>query len=277
MITACHQDRRQRAIATGKRIIADVARKEIFDFLSKGRWGAIFDRMRGLSGFVPRFARQYQIFGANGACRILAPDVKRFAQMGREPSSDIAFNDELSWGSPIERVSALCLRGYTQNQLLRDIDAVSMAHSLEVRVPYLDPLIVDVALSLPDSVKVGDMARVLSYAKATYRETGTKRILIDSGRDLLPEGMDLQQKRGFGMPFDSWLRGPIREVMDDTLSPVSVSRRGYFNAAEVESVRDDFLSGKRSWVYPWLLITTELWCREVLDTGPPRQINRNAD
>lgn len=49
----------------------------------------------------------------------------------------------------MERVSALCLRGYSNNQLLRDIDAVSMAHSLEVRVPYLDVPLIDLALSLP--------------------------------------------------------------------------------------------------------------------------------
>ena len=65
--------------------------------------------------------------------------------------------DELRSASALERVTALATRGYLTNQLLRDIDAVSMAHSLEVRVPYLDTVVVDTALSLPDAAKLGDV------------------------------------------------------------------------------------------------------------------------
>ena len=267
MVASVCQDGKNRWISTGKQILSDIARTEIFDSLSTGRWGRLIERARVASGFLSRYAREHQIFGANGTSRILSTAVKRLSRIGREPSHDIALADELPLGSPLRRVSALCLRGYTLNQLLRDIDAVSMSHSLEVRVPFLDHVIVDAALSLPDRAKLGNISGISNFAKATYRETGAKRILIDVGCDLLPEGIDLQEKRGFGMPFDAWLKGSLRDVLDDTLSLASVNNRQYFDAKEVQFTKDAFLSGKIGWVFPWLLMITELWCREVLDSS----------
>jgi asparagine synthase (glutamine-hydrolysing) len=257
--------RQSRWISGARMLISKTSRNDIFNPLLQSRFGDLLERSRTMSGFVARFARQYQIFGSKGACKVLAPEIKQFATMGRDPSHDMLSADELPWASPVERVSALCLRGYTQNQLLRDIDAVSMAHSLEVRVPYLDPLVIDVALSLPDSAKLGDIFRLPDLEGATYRETGAKKILIDVGRELLPNGIDLQSKRGFGMPFDSWLKNCLADVLDDTLSPESVKSRGYFDLDEVQRIRRRFLKGELSWVFPWLLIITELWCREILD------------
>ncbi len=140
-----------------------------------------------------------------------------------------------------------------------------MAHSLEVRVPYLDHILVDHAFSLPDETKIGIIDKKAKLQGATYRETGQKRILVDIGKELLPDNMDRQSKKGFGMPFDYWLRGPLYEVMEETLSNKSTIERGFFNPNEVNLVKREFVKGKRSWVFPWLLMITELWCREVLD------------
>jgi len=247
------------------KVFSHLARQGLFDPAMGSRFGPFVERMRRLSSFVAQYSRQYQIFGPLGAGRILAPEVRESVSVGREPSRDMASADELSYGSTIERVSGLCLRTYTQNQLLRDIDAVSMAHSLEVRVPYLDTLVADTALSLPDNAKVGDMRGILDSSEATYQETGVKRILIDAGRNLLPDGMDLQKKRGFGMPFDSWLKNSLRDVLEDTLSPEVVKKRGYFCVNEVETIGKRFIAGEISWVFPWLITITELWCRVVLD------------
>jgi asparagine synthase (glutamine-hydrolysing) len=265
MVAACYHDNKNRWISVGKKIVSDIAQREIFNSLSPGRFGNILERVRTSSGFVSRYARQHIIFGVTGTSRILSQEIKALSNIGREPAHDMMFADELPFGSPIERGLALCLRGYTQNQLLRDIDAVSLANSLEVRVPILDHMIADVAFSLPDSAKLGDITSVSNFADAGYRETGAKKILVDAGRDLLPEGMDLQQKRGFEMPFDSWLKGSLRDVLDDTLSTESIRKRGFFNLKEMEALRGHFLAGKKSWVFPWLLMITELWCREVLD------------
>jgi len=140
-----------------------------------------------------------------------------------------------------------------------------MAHSLEVRVPLLDPLLADLTLSLPRTAKLGKLKGVKNPETASYHDTGTKRVLVDAGEGLLPPGMDRQSKRGFGMPFDIWLKGPLIEVFNDALSSEAVKRRGFFDEAVVSQLKKNFLADKSSWQQPWLLMMTELWCREVLD------------
>lgn len=271
MVKACNRDNQYPLLATAKRLLASLVRQSFFDPLAAGRFGGVIDGVQTWSGFVSRYARVYQIFGAHGTSKILSSEFRSLSRVRREADYDITLADELPSAQPIERVSALCLRGYTQNQLLRDIDAVSMSHSLEVRVPFLDAVVVDLALSLPVNAKLGDISRLSNPEAATYRETGAKKILIDIGRGLLPEGMDLQQKRGFGMPFDSWLKGHLRDVLEDTLSETTTRNRGFFNEQEVQLLKKDFLAGQTNWPRPWLLMMTELWCREVLDKKPQGQ------
>jgi asparagine synthase (glutamine-hydrolysing) len=143
-------------------IVSSFARAPVLDPLAArpGRSGSILDRFRKSYGFVPRYSRIYNIFGSQGASVVLSSAMQRLVSLGQDMSRDIDAADELLFASPVERVSALCLRGYTQNQLLRDIDAVSMAHSLEVRVPLLDPLLADLALSLPRTAKLGKLKGV---------------------------------------------------------------------------------------------------------------------
>ena len=247
------------------RISAQLARQHIFDPLLAGSSGAELYRTRTQAGFLSRYSMQYQIFGSLGAARLLGSALRASAQAGRAEHFDLQPIDELSSSDVIERVSALCLRGYTSNQLLRDIDAASMAHSLEVRVPYLDPVIADITLSLPFKSKSGDGDTSNSMWINTYRYTGAKKILIDAGRSLLPPDFDIQPKRGFAMPFEAWLKGPLDDVMSDTLSETTICKRGWFNPMEVRKVQENFKSGIVGWAHPWLLMMTELWAREVLD------------
>ncbi len=240
----------------------------LFDPLLSTLVGAHIDACRAQGGFLARYARQHQAFGAPLAARLVAPGLREDADCGLETSRDLILADELGDESTVARVTALCLRGYTQNQLLRDIDAVSMAHSLEVRVPLLDPVLADLALSLPDDAKLGLVSGNASTEHPSYLSTGAKRIFIDAFRDMLPPDLDQQPKRGFGMPFTAWLEGPLQEVLQDTLSPATIKARGLFDVQEVAAVRERFGRGAAPWTHPWLLMITELWCREVLDAAP---------
>lgn len=251
--------------AAAKTVLASLARRPVFDQLLETRGGARLERVRRSAGFVTRYASTYEIFGTDGATRLLSPSLRRAAQAGRSPHYDLGAEDELPDGSVLERVSAMCLRGYTANQLLRDIDAASMSHSLEVRVPFLDPVVADAALSLPDQAKMGVAPDPAAREPRGYRESGTKLILLDVAERLLPEGFDLPPKRGFGMPFGAWMRGPLRDVLTDALSERSARARGLLDAREVVAVRDQFLSGALPWYQPWLLMMLELWSREILD------------
>jgi asparagine synthase (glutamine-hydrolysing) len=261
-----------------KSMLASVARQRVLDSLVPMRGGYRFSSLRDNAGFLSRYYSTNPTFEAAWTARLLAPGLRSTAQAGRSPHYDFCPIDELPHGSVLERVTGVCLRGYTTNQLLRDIDAASMSHSLEVRVPYLDPVVADAALSLPDSAKMTAPPESWSASAKSYRDSGTKRILLDVGKNLLPAGFDTKVKRGFGMPFDYWLRGPLREVLHDTLSEEHVKARGLLDQHAVAGVRDRFLTGSVEWPQPWLLMMIELWAREVLDSSPARlaQVNESA-
>jgi asparagine synthase (glutamine-hydrolysing) len=251
--------------SAARSMLTSVARQPVLDSLVPMRGGYRFGHWRDDAGFLARYYAANPMFEAPWTARLLARDLRTAAQAGRSPHYDLSAIDELPEGTVIERVTGLCVRGYTANQLLRDIDAVSMAHSLEVRVPFLDPVIADLALSLPDGAKLGEHPRSSANGPRSYREAGTKRILLDVAKDFLPPGFDTRPKTGFSMPFNSWLNGPLREVLLDTLSEQTVRQRGLLDAEAVAGVRDQFLSGVCQWPQPWLLMMVELWAREVLD------------
>ena len=245
--------------------VSALARHSLLDPLMSSQWASRLDDVRTRVGFLSKYSTNYRIFDAVSAAKLLSLEIRKAAQAGRAAHHDLRTIDELSGSSTIDRVSGLCLRGYTSNQLLRDIDAVSMAHSLEVRVPYLDRVVVDAALSLPAESKLGNPRGFAMAITGTYRETGAKRILIDVGRSFLPKDFDLQPKRGFHMPFEAWLRGPLKEVFCDTVCESNIRKRGLLEWQEAKEVRRGFLEGHLAWARPWLLMILELWCQEVLD------------
>ena len=74
------------------------------------------------------------------------------------------------------------------------------------------------------------------------------------------------------MPFGDWLRGPLRDVLEDTLSVDSTRQRGLLDPAAVTAVRNEFLNDSGPWYKPWLLMMVELWSREVLDKSAEMKI-----
>lgn len=209
------------------------------------------------------FGRQYHCFGPAAANELLSSQRRQLARP-RAFSEDMASCDELIGANWLDRSSVLCLNGYTRNQLLRDIDTCSMAHSLEVRVPFMDVEIADFAFSLPVESKITINDRTLDPT-ASYSESGVKRIVVDVARRYLPpDFFDARAKRGFALPYADWLKGPLAEVLNDTLSRQSVVAAGLFDPVAVERIREDFNQGRRPWSHPWLLMVIELWRRQVL-------------
>ena len=209
---------------------------------------------RGLGGenFLSAFDEQYRIFSHTEASRICQGTLPPAGRPDPLPQADV-FN----------RVSGLVLQGYTRDQLLADIDTAAMWHGLEVRVPLLDEDLLDFALSLPPEAKVGGSIAVAP--EGSYADTGVKRLLLALGEPLLPPGFSQRAKRGFGLPFDAWLRTVLAPQMDELLSESVVRKRGFFEPHAVAAVQHAFLHKRSPWIYPWLLMVTELWAQEVLD------------
>jgi asparagine synthase (glutamine-hydrolysing) len=137
-------------------------------------------------------------------------------------------------------------------------DKMSMASSVEVRVPFLDRELAEfVAWNIPPNMKL----------KGFLRPT-TKYIFRQAMRDILPREVLQQPKAGFAAPVDYWLAHDLKEMVDDLLSPAQVSKRGLFRPAAVQRYIDEHRSGRQDWsMQLWQFLTLELWMQTFLDGG----------
>jgi asparagine synthase (glutamine-hydrolysing) len=154
----------------------------------------------------------------------------------------------LDWFSAI---SCLEARTYMVQTLLRDTDSVSMAHSLEVRVPLLDHLIVNFVTKLPPEAK--------------HRAGHSKALLVESLRDLLPEKVIRQKKRTFTFPWELWLRGPLKSRVSASLRRLSPSLAPHLDQKSVDMIWTSFQSEQTNWSRPWSLYVLNEWCRRHLE------------
>lgn len=155
---------------------------------------------------------------------------------------------------PFTSVSWLETRSYLVNMLLRDTDTMSMCHSLEVRVPFLDDVVVRTALGSPASAKDKKPVR--------------KALLIEAVGDLLPKSVMRRPKRTFTLPWAIWLRGPLRAQVERGLSNCDPALAPIIDIKEVNRVWQDFLTGRTSWSRPWSLFVLNEWVRRNLSITP---------
>jgi asparagine synthase (glutamine-hydrolysing) len=147
-------------------------------------------------------------------------------------------------------VSWLEMRCYTAGTLLRDTDSVSMARSLEVRVPLLDTPLVEFLGALPDA--------------ARRRNGIAKALLIEAVADSLPREILTQKKRTFTLPWEEWLRGPLRKKLESSFAEPAPGLRPFLHTAGVRQVWSAFLAGNTSWSRPWSIYVLNEWCRRHL-------------
>ncbi len=147
-------------------------------------------------------------------------------------------------------ISWLELRSYLANTLLRDTDQMSMRHSLEVRVPFLDSPLVEYVLSLPESDKRG--------------RARPKELLIEALGDLLPQELVSQPKRTFTFPWETWLRGRLGERVAVGLSDWSPALEPRMHGKLARNVWNDFLEARTTWSRPWSLYVLNEWVKRNL-------------
>lgn len=136
---------------------------------------------------------------------------------------------------------------YMQNVLLRDTDQMSMAHALEVRVPFLDHALVEYVLGIPDSYK---------------STTSPKKLLVDALGDLLPSEIVNRPKMGFTFPWKSWMKNELKIVCEQKM--LSLSKRKLFNEQGVTNLWNSFLKDdpRIIWSRIWYLVVLENWLQE---------------
>ena len=133
------------------------------------------------------------------------------------------------------------------NDILTKVDRMSMAHGLEVRVPYLDPEVVQFAAQVPPRLKL--------------RRFQTKKYLLKAAmKNYLPKEVLARPKAGFNVPVGSWLRHDLREMMCDMLSKDSLDRQGLFDTQVVRSLVSDHLKGAKDYGFElWGLLVLMVW------------------
>jgi asparagine synthase (glutamine-hydrolysing) len=142
---------------------------------------------------------------------------------------------------------------YLPEDVLTKVDRMSMAHSIESRVPLLDNRVIDFAASLPARFKIKDGRR--------------KHVLKETLRTLLPEAILARPKQGFGIPLGTWFRGGLTGLFTDVLDAPRTRQRGYFDNGFVGRLLKEHLSGERDHTLRlWQLLVFELWHRQYLDT-----------
>jgi asparagine synthase (glutamine-hydrolysing) len=186
----------------------------------------------GLPEDVYRISRQ--LFSTDVVTGLTGREVSNHSSNGHRQDGDI-----------VNAISRLELGGYMMNTLLRDTDAMSMAHSLEVRVPFVDVKLVDFVLSLPGEWKLGN---------------GPKPLLADAMNDLLPREFMGRPKMGFTLPFEKWMQGKMRAEMAAVLE--DEKRLNGLNAEMIGKIWRRFLEKPKAigWSRPWAIYVLVKWC-----------------
>ncbi len=207
-------------------------------FLRTGN-GSVPDRFLGMISRIPNDQRP--------ALYAPALSAKITGQAARARFDDV-FRAQ---GSPAGLAAGLSLDYMTflPDDILALSDRLSMAHSLEVRVPFVDHVLVESVFPLPDRVKIGRWWR-------------TKRLLRRALRPRLPPAHLRAPKRGFVGPTSAWLRGELRGMLQDELSAERQRRLGYFQPAAVESLLHEHLTGRQNREgILWALLCFSTWHR----------------
>ncbi len=152
----------------------------------------------------------------------------------------------------IDRTLFVDTHSYLPDDILVKVDIASMAHSLEVRSPFLDHRLLEFAARCPAGLKL--------------RGWKGKHLVKKALEPHLPPGITGRRKMGFGMPVAEWFRGDLREMAVDLLLDGRCEQRGYFRTASVERLLEEHVSLRRDHGYRlWALLFLELWFREFVD------------
>jgi asparagine synthase (glutamine-hydrolysing) len=171
---------------------------------------------------------------------------------------------EIKPGGVLDRYLQVDQNYYLPDDILYKTDRMSMAHSLEVRPPFLDHRIVEFAAGLPESLKIRGMKQ--------------KRLLKELMRGKLPECVLNRKKTGFDIPTHDWFRGTLRGLLMDTLTPEAIAATGIFDARAIETlIRDHMERRTNAGYHLWGLLTLFLWMRRwKVEALPPEEAPRLA-
>jgi asparagine synthase (glutamine-hydrolysing) len=207
-------------------------------------------RSAGFRDEPERLAAWFAGFVGHERDVLMSRDLAAHAGAGVEPFRR-ALADTRAVGA-LDRMLDVDVRVWLADDLLVKMDKMSMAASVEARVPLLDRPLVEWAMRLADEHKI--------------RGFEGKVLLKRLARRLLPAEVVDRPKVGFTVPLSPWFRGPLRHLLEDTLLSPRCLERGWFEPAALRATVEDHVTGRRDRARElWTLLTLELWHRAWID------------
>jgi len=214
-----------------------------------GRWAKRFISFSTMP-IDEAYMRSYSYYSTNELRELLNGDYESSIKAIRDEHKILfqsKYNDD-----PINQICNVDTQMFMLGLNLTYTDRASMAASVEVRVPFIDKILVTKAMQLQGNLKL--------------RRGVSKYILKKAAEKYLPNKVIYRQKASFGAPIRSWISNDLRSMVDDLLSEKSINKRGFLNYSFVKKLIESDRSGHEDKAYQiYQLLTLELWCREYLD------------
>ena len=208
--------------------------------MREGAKGRNFALHHSLTGW-DRYFDAGTFFRERSRQELLHPDV--FARVQKY--------DPRQFGNWLSAAQYLDLHSYLPLDILTKVDRMSMAHSLEVRVPLLDHKLVEFAATIPPELNLNG--------------SSGKQLFKKGMRGILPDEVIDRPKRGFAVPLATWFRGELEGFARDLLLSRRCRERNIFNSAYVERLLDLHRGGRPLDLQLWTLMSFEMWCRTFID------------
>jgi asparagine synthase (glutamine-hydrolysing) len=239
------KERRLAKIPSPIRKVAGIAGK----LMPEGLKGRNFLRHLAFNG-ADRYFDANTLFREGEKARLFEPDAYKaiHAEDPRRILRGFLENNNMHWLSSLQYLDT---KNYLANDILTKVDRMSMAHSIEARVPLLDHKLVEFAATIPPELKL--------------KGKTTKYIFKKAMEGILPNEILHRPKRGFAIPLGRWFRGQLSLYVRDLLLSRKSLDRGLFRKQYVERLIQMNDRGRSLDLQLWTLITFELWCRRFID------------
>ncbi len=204
---------------------------------------------------IDRYIDSISHFGTLGKRSLYASDflTRQNGDFGKGETVFRKIAESVSTGNRLDSLLYLDSKTYLPADILTKVDRMSMANSLEARVPLLDHKLIEFVTQIPTALKLKGLE--------------TKSIFRNAVRSIVPEEILNRPKQGFGVPINEWINLQLRERIRETLTERKTIERGYFDAKYVKLLLEEHAAKRRDHSYSlWILFMFELWNRRYLDS-----------